>query len=83
MGMQVHFSLLDVLEANIDVEISHQRIETPAEDGTMEISYTSTAAMPQCVVSLSGTQCWHDITATDNRAIINFLINNRIPFTAS
>lgn len=77
MGMQVHFKLSDVIENHAITLLRVQLDELTTFAGT--VSDVGFNVIPNG--DLPGNDCWADVV--HDRAIVNWLIDQRIPFSAS
>lgn len=78
MDMQVYFKLDDVIENHAVTLLRVQLDGSPTFIGTVssDVSFNIEANG-----NLPGNACWADVV--HNRAIVNWLIDQRVPFNAS
>ena len=79
MGMQVHFKLSDVLERCAVALQMERHDELPDFSGTVTKTGISFTIVPKG--DLPSNDCWADVV--HNRDIVNWLIDQRVPFNAS
>lgn len=78
MGMQVHFDLRDVLRHHavtlMSIELEGETTFSGAVSNDVGFNIVSVDDLP-------GHSCWADVA--HNRELVNWLIDQRIPFHAS
>jgi len=87
MGMQIHFNILELVQAGIKVEyVKNDPVEGYQDSFTAQFNLGEADHIGCAVpVDLISHNAWQDIGRCDNRqvALIKFLIQNRICFNAS
>lgn len=87
MGMQVHFSAIDLVRAGIKVEyVKDDPVEGYEDSYTAQFFIGENDTMGYAVpLNIQKQTMWQDIGSANTRqmALIAFLIKNRIPFNAS
>ena len=78
MGMQVHFSLRDVLRYHavtfMSIELEGETTFTGTVNSGAGFNVATSYGLP-------GDSCWADVV--HDRGIVNWLIDSRIPFNAA